>query len=234
MNIDYNNLFTIVGGIISLGITSFFTINASKKSVYKIFSERFAAFEDGLTRLEGLFVKHTKKETFISDLPEMIRVNSRTLIDNDSDMEQHFKDALIFWFNFIQDYASYYYQSSLRKSDDYGKLRLKKYLEMEMISGMSEFLRYLLRNVYAKKQFTVGSRTIETNFHDYLKGTKQINPSVFHRNEKLVIRLVENGLDENKLKDVMSVYVEEFIELFKGVLKEWRKMEEFKLKERTV
>jgi hypothetical protein len=175
-----------------------------------------------ITQIADQFEKHNSDSEFRKDFYNAISEKAGLLINNNLALAEkpEFTDALMRWTSYLQDFGYKFYYSNYRKTNGHIREKsneLKQYLELDMNSAVSRFDIRLQSTIKAKKVYQVNSRMIEITFSEYLKTT-----NFYKKCELLVSRLHENGINNEKMIDIFTDYIESFIIEFMKAVKGFR------------
>lgn len=158
--------------------------------------------------------EHNFRMEFKSDIAKnaSIKVNGSELLKGDTGIES----ALINYFNDIPEYAFSFFYSDMRKDQSIAKEDFKNMLASKLNSLMYSFIFALQSAVKIEKSHLHGKNIQMVLFTEYLAETiPDEGFNCFQLNARLIDKLVDNGIDEQKLKSIFINYTAAFIEQFR-------------------
>ena len=170
--------------------------------------------------------EHSFRQSFKSDIAEnvSIKVNVDKLLNENMAVES----AMISYFNDIPDYAFSFFYSDMRSNVRIAKIDFKNMLSSKLNSLMYSYIYALQNAVMVEKCYLQGKNIQMVLFTEYIAEiTTDEGYNLFQLNKRLVNKLVDNGIDEDKLREIFVNYTAAFIDRFKKTYSSFLELKDY-------
>jgi hypothetical protein len=217
-------LITLVGAVVGTWLK---LKNENKKFEVKenLWKEEQAEHGIAIGRLESLLKKHIDNELFRMNFRNAIAKIAATKINNSElfSSSEILTKAITDFSIRMAEFGIKFNYSDLRCSKEHTENDFKFYLKTDIDSMIYDFLDILKQGILVEKAFKIGNKIHPISITGYLILVDMNNkePGCMQLTELLLIRLVQNGLNEEKLQDIFINYIDSFIFKLKDKLQEF-------------
>jgi hypothetical protein len=221
-------LITLVGAIVG----TWLKLRAENKKFEvkeSLWKEEQAEHGIAIARLESLLKKHIDNEVFRMNFRNAISKIASTKINNSElfSSSEILTKAITDFATKIAEFGIKFNYSDLRYSKDTTKNDFKFLLKTDLDSILYDFLDILKQGIIKDKAYRLNSKIHPITITSYLILVNDKEPGCMQMTELLLIRLVQNGLNEITLQEIFINYLDNFIFKLKDKLQEFNALPDY-------
>jgi hypothetical protein len=214
------NVGAIVGTWIKLkSVNSKFEV---KESLWK---EEQAEHGVAIQRLESIFKKHAESEKFRMDIRNSLAKIASTKINNSELFQKSeiYSKAITDFASKMSEFAIKFNYSDLRNLKDTTINDFKFYLKTDIDSIIYDFLDVLKHGITIERTYKINNKIHPITLTSYIiiVDTNNKEPGCMQLTELLLIRLVQNGLNEIDIVTIFINYLDNFVNKLKDKIQDF-------------